>query len=169
MPRVQPIDPEKASPEAKAAIEAHLAQGYRLTNEKLTLLHNVTAFEALEGQSYAVDRELQKIVGSRAAEFFEYTVSAQNECLVCSRYFVKLLRKYGVEDFAGFDFTPRERLLVDFGRALARDPKAVPEALTDALKAEFGEEGLVVITTMGVFMVANNYFNDILRVEPEKL
>ena len=69
MPRVQPIDPEKASPEAKAAIEAHLAQGYRLTNEKLTLLHNVTAFEALEGQSYAVDRELQKIVGSRAADF----------------------------------------------------------------------------------------------------
>ena len=58
MPRIAPVNPSEASPEAKAAIEAHLSQGYRLTNEKKTLLYNAAAFEALEGQSYAVDREL---------------------------------------------------------------------------------------------------------------
>ena len=33
------------------------------------------------------------------------------------------------------------------------------------LKPEFTEEEIVVITAMGVLMVANNYFNDILKIE----
>ena len=31
------------------------------------------------------------------------------------------------------------------------------------------EEEIVVITAMGVMMIANNYFNDILDVTPDKL
>ena len=34
MGRIKMIDPENASPEVKEAIEQHLAQGYKLTNEK---------------------------------------------------------------------------------------------------------------------------------------
>ena len=34
------------------------------------------------------------------------------------------------------------------------------------LKEEFTEEQIVVITAMGVLMVANNYFSDILKIEP---
>jgi len=34
------------------------------------------------------------------------------------------------------------------------------------MQQTFTEEQLVVITTMGVFMIANNYFNDILNVDP---
>ena len=82
MPRIEKIDLNSASPEVKAAIDAHLSEGYRLTNEKLTLLHNVTAFNALEVQSYALDRELQRLVGKRAADFFEYAISLENDCLV---------------------------------------------------------------------------------------
>ena len=63
------INPENASPEVRAAIDAHLSEGYRLTNEKLTLLHNVTAFTALEAQSYALDREFQRLVGKRGGGF----------------------------------------------------------------------------------------------------
>ena len=35
-------------------IHEHLAKGYRLTNEKLTLLHSVPCFQAIEAGSYAV-------------------------------------------------------------------------------------------------------------------
>jgi len=167
MPRISKINPETASLEARAAIEAHLADGYRITNEKLTLLHNVTAFNALEAQSYAVDRELQRLVGKRAADFFEYAISLENECLVCSRYFAKLLRQNGIEDFEHFAFTEEEQLLIDYGRALAKDPKHIPDELFARLRAAFSEETLVVATTMGVFMIANNVFNDALQVEPE--
>ena len=34
------------------------------------------------------------------------------------------------------------------------------------MQQTFTEEQLVVITTMGVFMIANNDFNDILNVDP---
>ena len=166
MPRITKIDPENASPEVRAAINAHLADGYRLTNEKLTLLHNVTAFNALEVQSYALDRELQRLVGKRAADFFEYAISLENDCLVCSTYFGRLLRENGIGDFEHFDFTPQERLLIAYGRAMASDPKNIPDALFEQMRAVFSEETLVVITAMGTFMIANNVFNDALRVEP---
>lgn len=168
MSRISKIDPETATPEVKSAIAGHLADGYRLTSEKLTLLHNVTAFRCLEVESYALDRELQRLIGKRAADFFEYAISLENDCLVCSTYFGKLLRDNGI-DFETFAFTDREQLLIDYGRAMAKDPKGVPDELFEKLKAEFTEEELVVITTMGVFMIANNYFNDILQVESELL
>ena len=169
MARISRIDPETASPEVRGAIDAHLAEGYRLTNEKLTLLHNVTAFNALEAQSYALDRELQRLVGKRAADFFEYAISVQNDCLVCSAYFTNLLRRNGIEDFNSIEFTEQERLLIDYGRAMASDPKNVPDELFERMRAVFSEETLVVITAMGVFMIANNVFNDVLRVEPEPI
>lgn len=167
MPRIAKIDLNSASPEVKVAVDAHLSDGYRLTNEKLTLLHNVTAFNALEVQSYALDRELQRLVGKRAADFFEYAISLENDCLVCSRYFANLLRKNGIEDFEHFTFTDEEQLLIDYGRALAKDPKGIPDALFEKLRAAFSEETIVVATAMGVFMIANNVFNDALQVEPE--
>ena len=167
MPRITPVNLSDISPEAQAAVDEHLRQGYRLTNEKLTLLHNVTAFEALEAQSYAVDRELQRLVGKRAADFFEYAISVENDCIVCTTYFGKLLRSMGIEDFEHFAFTPEEELMIEYGRAIAKNPKEIPDALFDRLHAVFDEETIVVMTTMAVFMIANNVFNDALQVEPE--
>lgn len=89
----------------------------------------------------------------------------KNDCLVCSAYFSRLLEKNHI-DFATFDFTDDERLLIEYGRAIARAPKHVPEDLMRLMQQTFTEEQLVVITTMGVFMIANNYFNDILNVDP---
>ena len=167
MPRIAPVNLTDLSPEAKAAVDEHLRQGYRLTNEKLTLLHNATAFEALEAQSYAVDRELQRLVGKRAADFFEYAISVENDCIVCTTYFRKLLRSMGIENFEDFAFTPEEELMIEYGRAIAKNPKRIPEELFERLHAVFNEETIVVMTTMAVFMIANNVFNDALQVEPE--
>ena len=167
MPRIAPVNLTDLPPEAQAAVDEHLRQGYRLTNEKLTLLHNATAFEALEAQSYAVDRELQRLVGKRAADFFEYAISVENDCIVCTTYFGKLLRSMGIEDFEGFAFTPEEELMIEYGRAIVKNPKRIPEELFERLRAAFDEETLVVMTTMAVFMIANNVFNDALQVKPE--
>ena len=167
MPRIAPVNLTDLSPEAQAAADEHLRQGYRLTNEKLTLLHNATAFEALEAQSYAVDRELQRLVGKRAADFFEYAISVENDCIVCTTYFGKLLRSMGIENFEDFAFTPEEELMIEYGRAIAKNPKRIPDELFERLRTAFDEETLVVMTTMAVFMIANNVFNDALQVEPE--
>ena len=87
MSYISKIDLSTAPQEIRAAVDNHLAQGYQLTNEKLTLLHNVTAFHTLEESSYELDRELQRLIGKRAADFYEYAISLQNDCLVCSAYF----------------------------------------------------------------------------------
>ena len=101
--------------------------------------------------------------GKRAADFYEYAISQKNGCLVCSIYFQNLLKKNGI-DFENFAFTPKEEILIEYGQAIAENPKHVPEELFAKLKANFTEEEIVVITAMGVMMIANNYFNDILVV-----
>ena len=50
--------------------------------------------------------------------------------------------------------------MIEYGQAIAEDPKHVPEELFAKLKANFTEEEIVVITAMGVMMIANNYFNE---------
>ena len=82
----------------------------------------------------------------------------------CRIDFRKLLKDNGI-DFDNFQFTKKEELLISFGRALAKDPKNIPDEIYTELKEEFTEEEIVVITAMGVLMVANNYFNDILKIE----
>ena len=95
-------------------------------------------------------------------------ISQANGCLACSIYFRNLLKKNGI-DFDTFGFTPEEQVLIDYGRAIANDPKHVPEELFTRLKTYFNEEQIVVVTAMGVMMIANNYFNDILDVTPDHL
>ena len=163
MSYISKIDPETAGEKEKEVIRDHLAQGYRLTNEKLTLLHNAEAFKAIEDSSYTLDRELQRLIGKRAGDFFEYAISEENDCLVCSTYFRKLLKDNGI-DFDNFQFTKKEELLIFWPRSCKRSEKHSDEIYTE-LKEEFTEEEIVVITAMGVLMVANNYFNDILKIE----
>ena len=167
-PVISEIDPETAPEEIKKIIEAHLAEGYQLTGEKRTLLHNGPAFNAVEGGSYAVAKELERYIGRRAAVFFEFAVSEENECIVCVTYYRNLLKKMGI-DLATLEYTPKEKLLVEYGRAIGKDPKNIPDDLFAGLKKEFTEEEIVVITAMGVMMTANNFFNDILRVRPDRL
>ena len=57
--------------------------------------------------------------------------------------------------------------MIEYGRAIAKNPKQIPDELFERLRAVFDEETLVVMTTMAVFMIANNVFNDALQVEPE--
>ena len=168
MPRITEINLENASDEVRATIDAHVAKGHRITNEKLTLLHNVPSFLALEESSYTLADELARLIGKRAANFFEYAISIQNECLVCTAYFTNLLRKNGI-DYETFEFTDREQLLIEYGQAIAKNPKGISDELFSRMQNEFTDEEIVAVTTMGVIMIANNYFNDILQVTPEEI
>ena len=78
MSYISKIDPETAGEKEKEVIRNHLAQGYRLTNEKLTLLHNAEAFKAIEDSSYTLDRELQRLIGKRAGDFFDAVLISES-------------------------------------------------------------------------------------------
>lgn len=162
------IDIDNASQEVKDAINKHVAEGHTITNEKRTLLHNIPSFWALEGKSYELSAELKKFISPRAANLFEYAISVENDCLVCTTYYKKYMESIGV-DIGNVDYTEEEELVIEYAQAIVRDRKNIPIDLFDRIKARIGEEGLVVLTTMGMFMIANNYFNDILHVRSEFL
>lgn len=168
-PVISPVDPEKAPEDIREAAEEHLAKGYRMTNEKRTLLHNAVAFNALEDMSCRVSAEMKKFTGHRAANLFEYAISLENDCLVCSTYYRRAMASLGIDDLEKAELTEDERLLIEYARAIVNDRKHIPDELFARQLDRFGEEGVVVITTMAMFMIGNNYFNDILRVQSEFL
>lgn len=182
MGRISQIDPETAPAAVKAAIWKHIAEGRKITNEKRTLLHNVNAFNAVEVASYAVDDDLQQLIGKLDGDLFEYAVSTANECLVCTTYFSRLLREQHGIDPNDFVPTRRQQMLMEFGTKAGHAPKTITDDEFFALKNEFltngdkdgnpvdeekAEEIMVVLTAMAVMMVANNYVNDILKVDNE--
>jgi hypothetical protein len=167
MARISEIDPDNAPEEVKKAIADHIASGHRITNVKRTMLHHLPSFMTLEVGSYDLDDDLQRLIGKLDGDIFEYAVSTENECLVCSVYFSRLLREEHGIDPATFEFNDRQKLLIEYARVIAHTPKAVSDELFARMKAEFTEEQIVAITTMGVMMTAMNYFNDILQIEPE--
>lgn len=95
MSYISKIDLSTAPQEIRAAVDNHLAQGYQLTNEKLTLLHNVTAFHTLEESSYELDRELQRLIGKRAADF----MSTPFRCKMTAWYAALIFPPAGKEPY----------------------------------------------------------------------
>ncbi len=180
MARISKIDPAAASKEVQEVIQEHLAQGRSLTNEKLTLLHNVPAFLAVEASSYALDDDLQRLIGKLDGDLFEYAVSVSNDCLVCTTYFSRLLREEHGIDPNHFTLNHRQELLMQFAQKAGHSPKSITDEMFAELKNEFiqngdgegnpvdeekAEEIMVVLASMAAMMVANNYVNEILQVD----
>ena len=63
MSRISEIDPAHAPEAIQKIIADHVADGHALTAEKRTLLYNAVAFNAVEAGSYALDDELQRLIG----------------------------------------------------------------------------------------------------------
>lgn len=162
---ISPVKKEQSSPEVLAARTEHEAKGYRITNMKEILLHNVVAFQALEEGTYSVVAELKKHLSPRTITFFGYAISKGNQCLICGHYFKKLVTDMGVKDFEHFSFTDEEQELIDFAGALATDANHVPDAMYEKLQERYDEETLVLIVTYGVMTLANNYFNNIVGTQ----
>ena len=148
MGRVSMINPEEAPEEIQKALAEHLAKGRKLTNEKRTLLHNLHAFLAIEESSYALDDDLQVLIGKLDADLYEYAISAANDCVVCTTYFSKLLREQHHIDPDSFQVTHRQELLMHFAQKMGHDPKPITDEEFNELKNDFlkngGKDGTMV-------------------------
>lgn len=163
MPRVQPIDYASASADVRAAHDEVVAEHGRITNMKITLLRSRPAFRALM-EWYPLHDTVQPFLGERLTNLFTHAISSETDCLICSTFFRRLLVDAGEnpDDFAMDD---RERVVIEFGRALAQQGARVPDELYRQLEALFSEEQVVALTAFGAMMVATNVFNNALEVE----
>ena len=163
MPRIQPVEYDRAEPAQREAHDDHERHHGRMTNMKRTLLHSLPSFHALM-EWYPLRDTLRPFLGDRATTIFAHAISAQTECLICSTFFRRLLIDAG-DDPDDLTLNEVEELLVEFGRQLAKDPKGVDDALYDRLTARFSSGEIVALTAFGAIMLATNIFNDALRVD----
>lgn len=161
MPYIPMIDYDTASPEVKAAHDEHIKVG-RMTNMKRTLLNSVPAFNALM-EWYTLRDEAAKFLEPLDINIFCYAISDRNECMICTLFFRKILVDAGL-DVANFEFTKRQQLLVDFGKALVENPKGMGDTMFNRLKDEFTTEQIVLLTAFGAIMIATNLINSSLKV-----
>jgi alkylhydroperoxidase family enzyme len=156
-------DYETASAEAKREYDDQIAKNGRVTNMKRTLLHNVKAFHAYM-EWYTLKDELLPFTGERGVSLFSYAISTANDCLVCSTFFRKILIDSG-DDPDKPSLSETERLLMDFGHAIGRNPNAIDAAIYERIKKQFTTEQIVLLIAFAGIMSATNLFNNAARVD----
>ncbi len=163
MPRIRPVEYAEATPGQRVAHDNVVREQGRMTNMKRTLLHSLPAFRALM-EWYPLRDTVQPFLGPRLTNLFAHAISSENDCLVCSTYFRRILTESG-EDPDQFALDERERAVVQFGRCLAQPFGRVPDGLYAQLAALFTDEQIVALTAFGAMMVGTNVFNNALGVD----
>lgn len=163
MARISQLKYENADNETKKVIDDWVKQHGPLTNMKETLIHSIPAFHALM-EWFPLEAEIESFLGERAVNFFCYAISTENDCLLCSVFFKRILDDEGI-DFRTFDFTDEERALIAYGQAIVKDANAIPDAVFDELKKYWNEKQIVSITAFATIMIATNIINKSLKIE----
>lgn len=162
MTRIAPAGPDETPERSRELAAAHEAAGGRMTNMKRTAARSPETLEMLLTW-YPLHDRVAALVGERRAQLFCHAISAQNDCLICSTFFRRLLIDNG-EDPEALELDADDELLVALGRRLATNPHDVDEELFAALRERFDEEEVVALVGFGAIMVATNVFNDALGV-----
>lgn len=158
---ITPVTYETASEEVKAILDQKGRDLLKKSNKVATLLKNAVVYDSVEINGWRMDAELQRLVSKRLGDLLEYVISKENHSYICTKYFTKCLEEQGI-DFETTEFTEEEKLIIEYGTAIARDFHNIPEDLKERLKRVFTEEQIVVITGMAVVITADNYFETIL-------
>ena len=163
MPRIRPVEYAEADPEQRAAHDETVRGQGRITNMKRTLLRSLPAFHALM-EWYPLRDTVQPFLGERLTNLFSHAISTENDCLICSTFFRRVLVESG-EDPDRLALDEREELVVEFGRQLSKPFARVPDDLFARLAAAFSDEQIVALTAFGALMVATNVVNNALEVD----
>ena len=160
---IPPLDESGAPEGSRSTADAHAATGGRMTNMKWTLAHAPAALVALL-EWYPLHERVVPILGERRTNLFCHAISVQNDCLICSTFFRRLIIDAG-EDPGELALDEFDELIVDFGRRLGTDPHSVDDALYAKLAERLDTTQIVTLTAFGAIMVATNVFNDALKVD----
>jgi alkylhydroperoxidase family enzyme len=163
MARIPPLEYADVGPAMRHEYDRQVATNGRVTNMKRTLAHSPVAFRALM-QWYDLRDEVRPFLGDRLTTLFAHAISAETDCLICSTFFRRLLIDAG-EDPDQLVFDDRERVVVEFGRQLVKDPNRVSDELYGKLARYFRPPEIVALTAFGGLMIATNVFNNALRVD----
>ena len=163
MPYISQVKYEGSNQEVKTQFDDQIRRNGKITNMKKTLLHSMPAFNALM-EWYELRDAVEPFIGDRGVNFFCYAISTENDCLICSTFFARILHDLKI-DFEKFAFTEMENLIISYGKALAHNPHDISEKIYTGLKKYFNEEQIVALTAFGSIMIATNLINTALKID----
>lgn len=163
MARIQPMEYSNASNLAKEQFDDQIKKHGRITNMKKTLLHSLPAFHALM-EWYPLRDAVQEFIGNNGVNYFCHAISSQNNCLVCSTFFRKILTDEG-ENPDNPVLSEKEQILVDFGQRCVTDGFKIDDSLFLKLGKFFNEEQIILLTSFAGLMIATNLINNALQVD----
>jgi len=157
------VDLDSLTPEQQEAHDRQLAShGGRITNMKAALLAHVPTFDMYMAW-YDLRKLLIPVIGERAFALFCYSISDANDCLICSVFFRRILIDSG-ENPDDPQTTDDENLLMEFGRAISKNPHDIPEEIYARIEERYSEVERVQLVAFAAQMVAANVFNTVSRL-----
>ena len=163
MARVSPMERAEVDEASGALWDQQVAKYSRMTNMKKTLARSHPSFYALM-QWYPLRDRLVTFLGERCTTLFAHALSSETDCLICSTFFRRILIDAG-EDPDHLELNDKESLIVEFGRAIAKDSNGVGSKLLGHLQNAYNDEQMVDLTTFAGMMIATNIFNNVLDVD----
>lgn len=164
MTRIQPLPEAQIDQDLKLTFFKHFADSnIPMTNMKATLAHSHLAFEVYM-KWYTLYESVQKILGARMANLFAYTIADASRSVLCSMIFRKLIIDGG-EEPEHPNLNSEEKLVVDFGRAIARYHGNIPDQLYRWVSVFYSDEEMVLLTAFAGQMIATSVFNNVVQVE----
>lgn len=165
MARVKFITENEVQGKAKEAY-LDLKNHGKLTNMKEALLQDYATYDAFMGWYVSWNR-LVEIIGIRAATIYAHSISKTNSCQLCSLFFISDLRELGIEpnDFVADE---KEKVLIELGEQIVKDPTNVSDALFTQLKNTYTDSEIVVIIGFAAQMIATNNFNSVLKIDVDE-
>jgi alkylhydroperoxidase family enzyme len=174
MSRIPTIEPHEAPEELQHAYDSIIEEHGYISNMKKTLAHAPEVLEAYM-QFYAVDAAVDKFMDERLRSLLLLRVSMVNRCQLCSSYFLHAIDKMDIGqeiveavkgEIQDSDlFSEKEKALLEFGEAAAKDPNGVSDELFAELKQFYSGAEIVAIVGLIGLMTATNNFNAILQVD----
>ena len=155
----------EASPEIVALAETEKKRAGRVTNMKGVLLHSAPAFR-LFSAVLPLKESLRAHLGARAVDIFSLAISEDSHCLLCSLYFRRALKSYGV-DPDGYQPTEDEAALIEIAHRIGAHEdthRAAPPEALKLLEAKYGAATVVEIVSYGAAMLATNRLNTTLGI-----
>ena len=156
MARIEPVSPAQA----ELLWQPHYS---RVTNLKRTLAHVPRALQAYM-EWYPLRDQTAEFLGERSTHVYVFSIANATDCLICSTFFRRLLVEAG-EDPDQLVLDEREEVLVELGRALARDANSIPRVLFERLSGFFSKEQIVLLVAFGGLMIATNVFANAMRID----
>src|SRR3990172_968495 len=127
MARIHMAERAEAAVAVREAYDRVVREQGRITNMKRTLLRSLPAFHALM-EWYPLRDTVQPFLGERLTNLFAHAISTENDCLICSTFFRRILVESG-EDPDRLALDEREELVIEFGRQLSKPFARVPDDL----------------------------------------